>query len=80
MNYIKSLFPFRWLAPLSMILIIECLVLALPWVLPGTLINILTWIVVDITIGLGRREERVLYNIAGLLYLFSLLGYIYYLC
>jgi len=37
------------------------------------IINILTCIVIDITIGIGRSERRVSYNIAGLLYLFCLI-------
>ena len=78
MNYLKSLLPYRWLAPAVFIVMIEILIFSLPkeWIYFATIINIFTWFYVDYTIGLGRREERVLYNIFGLLYLIFLVGFL----
>lgn len=73
-NYIKSLLPYRWLAPAVFIIMIEILIFYLPsnFIYVATIINVFTWFYVDYTIGLGRKEERVLYNIFGILYLVCL--------
>ena len=77
MNYIKSLYPWRWIFPFVMFLMIEYILLFIPqYFTIASIMNLITWIVVDITIGLGRREERVWFNIIGLVYLVSFALYL----
>lgn len=78
-DYIKSLFPCRWIFILVMFLSIEYLLLFLPHFLISSIINLFTWFVVDVTIGLGRREERWWLNIIGVFYLMILAGLLLWL-
>ena len=60
-----------------MFLMIEYILLFIPqYFTIASIMNLITWIVVDITIGLGRREERVWLNIIGLVYLVSFALYL----
>lgn len=79
MNYIKSLFPWRWVLILILFLSVEYLLLFLPHFLITSIINLFTWIMVDITIGIGRRVEEWHLNIIGLSYLISLAVFLLWL-
>jgi len=55
-NYLNSLLPYRWIIILTFILLTEGIITQLPnnLFIPATIINIIHWIIIDITFGLGR--------------------------
>jgi len=77
-RYLISLIPFRWIIVVIFIICTEYMLVVGHF--PGFyhLFNVVTWFVIDYTIGLGRSERSVWKNILGVFYLTVLIGYLWY--
>jgi len=71
-EYIKSLFPWRWIIPVLFISLWECLLILTSTIIES--INIfyfigfgIYWIILDFTIGLGRSEKNEWLNLIGII-------------
>lgn len=80
-NYIKTLFPWRWTALAAMFIFLECLyyfcnmsVLYEPGIF--CFANFVNWIILDLTAGIGRENNNVWKTLIGVLYLLAFMAFI----
>lgn len=77
-TYLKSLFPWRWIALFVLYFCIEFILFMAPFPMYYHLGALVTVFVIDLTVGLGQRIDKPYLNVLGLIYLSALCAYFFY--